>query len=443
MSKYFHKITPLTSAFLFLLLLSTLSLLIPKKTYASCTVACALQGDEATTCSYINDVYCGPATADPTYTGNCTQGAGNHTILCCSTQSECTQTCAVQLQSCSSLSCCSSSLTCTSGFCELSIPTAAPTPQSGCLSQNQICEDALGNTVGLCCISQGLTCSQTSFVQGVYQGKTCALTVSTNCVGAGQPCEDALGNTVAYCCPNQGLSCEKGSWVNYIYNGKVCSTCGAEGDPCCPTGNCDPNLTCSNNNICVRDAVNTCDQYCSSSSFSYGVCGSYSAYRNITPQICARPPSPNTMADCNINGSPYDCFCCNQYITSVGGPGPIGPASTITPIEQKIFCTGPHNQTATSTDTGYILTGIGCLPANDLQNFVTTILPWSISIAGGIAVMLIIYAGFLISTSQNDPRRLNSGRELLTAAISGLLLLVFGAFLLRFLGQDILRIPGF
>lgn len=427
-----------------LLLLVIFFLIFPKNTYAACTVACALQGDEATTCSYLNNaVYCGAATANPSYTSTCTQNPLNHTVLCCDTQSECTQSCSVWLQSCSSMACCTgSSLTCTSGYCEHNLPTATPPPTS-CLGQGQLCEDSLGNSTGLCCISQGLTCSQTSYVQGSYQGKTCAPTVSSNCATAGQPCEDALGNTVSYCCANQGLSCEKGSWINYQYNGKVCSTCGAEGDPCCPNGSCNPNLTCSNNNVCVRDEVNTCDQYCSSSSFSYGVCGTYSNYRNITPQICARPPSPNQQADCNINSIPYDCFCCNQFISSVGAPGPASPLNTITPIEQQIFCLGPHNPTATSSATGYVLTGAGCVPANNLQNFATVILPWAIGIAGGAAVILIIYAGFLISTSQNDPRRLNSGRELLTAAISGLLLLIFGVFLLRFLGEQILNIPGF
>ena len=65
---------------------------------------------------------------------------------------------------------------------------------------------------------------------------------------------------------------------------------------------------------------------------------------------------------------------------------------------------------------------------------------WAIGIAGGIAFILIIVSGFMISTSSGDPKRLQAGRELLTAAITGLLLVIFSAFILRLLGVDLLGI---
>ncbi len=52
-------------------------------------------------------------------------------------------------------------------------------------------------------------------------------------------------------------------------------------------------------------------------------------------------------------------------------------------------------------------------------------------------------AGFQITTSSGDPKRLQAGKELLTSAIAGLLLLILSAFILRLIGVDILGLPEF
>ncbi|OGM13139.1 hypothetical protein A2V80_03440 [Candidatus Woesebacteria bacterium RBG_16_39_8b] len=71
------------------------------------------------------------------------------------------------------------------------------------------------------------------------------------------------------------------------------------------------------------------------------------------------------------------------------------------------------------------------------------ILRWGIGIAGGIAFILIIVAAFQITTSSGDPKKLQAGRELLTSAIAGLVLLILSALILRIIGVNILNIPGF
>lgn len=64
-------------------------------------------------------------------------------------------------------------------------------------------------------------------------------------------------------------------------------------------------------------------------------------------------------------------------------------------------------------------------------------------VGGGIAFLLIIYAGFLIMTATGDPKRIQAGQELLTSAISGLILLVLSVFVLKFIGIDILGLCKF
>lgn len=90
-----------------------------------------------------------------------------------------------------------------------------------------------------------------------------------------------------------------------------------------------------------------------------------------------------------------------------------------------------------------INTAIGCIPVNNVNNFTGWILGWAIGIGGGIAFLLIVYASFMTITSQGNPERLKAGQELLTSAISGLILLIFSVFILKFIGVDILGLGIF
>lgn len=87
-------------------------------------------------------------------------------------------------------------------------------------------------------------------------------------------------------------------------------------------------------------------------------------------------------------------------------------------------------------------TAIGCIPINDKNALIGFFLGWAIGIAGGVAFLLIVVAGFMIITSSGDPKRLQAGKELMTAAISGVILLVFSIFVLRLVGISILGIRG-
>lgn len=94
-------------------------------------------------------------------------------------------------------------------------------------------------------------------------------------------------------------------------------------------------------------------------------------------------------------------------------------------------------------DSG-INTAIGCIHVlSGPEAFLGDILKWSVGIGGGIAFLLIVYAGFMVMTSAGDPERLKAGQELLTSAISGLILLIFSIFILKFIGIDILGLNKF
>ena len=92
---------------------------------------------------------------------------------------------------------------------------------------------------------------------------------------------------------------------------------------------------------------------------------------------------------------------------------------------------------------GSINTAIGCIPINNTDEFIGFVLRWAIGVGGGIAFLLIVFAGFQIMTSSGNPDRLKAGQELMTSAIAGLILLIFSVFILRIIGIDILGLPGF
>jgi hypothetical protein len=87
-------------------------------------------------------------------------------------------------------------------------------------------------------------------------------------------------------------------------------------------------------------------------------------------------------------------------------------------------------------------TAIGCIPITEANLFTIFIFRWAMGIGGGVAFLLILLAGFQIISSSGNPERLQAGRELLTSAVAGLLLLLFSIFILRLVGLDILGISS-
>lgn len=88
----------------------------------------------------------------------------------------------------------------------------------------------------------------------------------------------------------------------------------------------------------------------------------------------------------------------------------------------------------TSADT------TGDLPEN-VRKVVDFFLTFGIGIAGGVAFLLLVYGSFKLVFSAGDPKAVGEAREVITAAIIGLLVIVFSVFLLRLIGISILGLP--
>jgi len=83
-------------------------------------------------------------------------------------------------------------------------------------------------------------------------------------------------------------------------------------------------------------------------------------------------------------------------------------------------------------------TAIGCLGGDSPSDFISSFIKIGTGIGGGIAFLLILFSGFQTMMSAGNPEKLHEAKELMSSAISGLLLIVFSVFLLRLIGVDIL-----
>ncbi len=65
-----------------------------------------------------------------------------------------------------------------------------------------------------------------------------------------------------------------------------------------------------------------------------------------------------------------------------------------------------------------------------------------VSIAGGFALLFILFGAFTITTAAGNPEKLESGKTIIISAIAGLIFLILSVVILHFVGVDLLQIPG-
>jgi hypothetical protein len=89
-----------------------------------------------------------------------------------------------------------------------------------------------------------------------------------------------------------------------------------------------------------------------------------------------------------------------------------------------------------------VCTALGDIPT-DPAALVVWILKYAILMGGGIAFLLSMWGGITIILGAGNPEKINEGKETISAAVTGILFIIFSVFLLRLIGVDILQLPGF
>lgn len=89
-----------------------------------------------------------------------------------------------------------------------------------------------------------------------------------------------------------------------------------------------------------------------------------------------------------------------------------------------------------------IYTAVGCIPSSS-AGIVRQIVTIALGISGGVALLIILAGSFMMATSQGEPKRAQQAKEMISAAITGLLFIIFSVSILQFIGLSVFRIPGF
>jgi len=89
-----------------------------------------------------------------------------------------------------------------------------------------------------------------------------------------------------------------------------------------------------------------------------------------------------------------------------------------------------------------VWTAIGCIkrdPTSIMQRFITL----GLGIGGGVSLLSTLAGGFILTTSQGDPKRTGQAKEMITNAVIGLIFVIFSVTILQFIGYTVFRLPGF
>jgi len=88
-----------------------------------------------------------------------------------------------------------------------------------------------------------------------------------------------------------------------------------------------------------------------------------------------------------------------------------------------------------------IFTAVGCLSVTG-EELAGDVIRFLLGVAGGISLLSMLGAAFILSTSRGESAKVKEAKELITASVTGLLFLIFSIIILQFIGVTILKIPG-
>lgn len=163
--------------------------------------------------------------------------------------------------------------------------------------------------------------------------------------------------------------------------------------------------------------------------------GSYSvvAFTETDPgtNICSSLPKPAFTVSSNPAPPVPSIAPCTDPAKCASGGGKTVPGCGIPDVNGVPDPRGPG-----------IPTAIGCIHTNPPE-LVKDFMTFVVGISGGLAFLMMLLGAFQMLTSSGNPETLHAGRERLTSAIIGLLIVIFAILLLQIIGVDILKIPGF
>ncbi len=191
---------------------------------------------------------------------------------------------------------------------------------------------------------------------------------------------------------------------------------GPKGKTCCVQ---NPQLSCGNDAQCHLAQPGT------------GCAGDRQQCGGANPICCTAPNVfGQTLVCADANGNSAVTGNCKYQDIKANGPPP--PPCADKGADKSI---GPKGCQSVYTAFGPIYTSP--------SGIVTSIFRILLGISGGVAILIIIFSGYQILASSGNPDTIQAARERMTAAIVGLLFMIFSLVILQIIGVDILQIPQF
>lgn len=88
-------------------------------------------------------------------------------------------------------------------------------------------------------------------------------------------------------------------------------------------------------------------------------------------------------------------------------------------------------------------TALGPIDVSNPMSVIMRIFSFALAIGAAGAIAVIIFAGYRLLTSRGNKEAIQGARETITAAVVGLLFMVFSLVILSVIAGNILKIPGF
>jgi len=111
-----------------------------------------------------------------------------------------------------------------------------------------------------------------------------------------------------------------------------------------------------------------------------------------------------------------------------------------------LFLTSPIHALNPNTgcnNTDEVNTAIGCISTDaESGGFIKDILGVAIGLGGAIALILMLFGTFVVTTSAGIPDKLNQGKETISSAATGLVFIILSVVLLQLIGVNLIGLPG-
>jgi len=317
---------------------------------------------------------------------------------------------------------------------------------------------------GFCCNQQVTQDSPTSVSYWEYNGTTCVKHIVTKQADDTYDYNGAAGASMAnYQCAstesctqtgNTSLSLPSiGTRVPYAN-----WTCGAAAPTLSGLYCCSPQARWSETAGCTGgglESTYTCTalQTCLDLNNGGQICQQKSGVAKDYPNQCCPYSDPdiqyNTQFQACAKSVPGQANLQVSNPATLCQTGQLCVAANYIPDSTKTFyqCSDNYSSSvgcgnAADPSQRCVNTAFGIINANP-SAFITQLVRIGIGIGSGIALALIIYGSFKISTSQGVPEAIAEGKEIITSAIIGLIFMILSVTLMQILGVDILGLGAF